>query len=357
MAAPMPHHRTPDFAAIVAQVREDLRWLMQAEGEAVALTGTGTTGMEALVANFVDPGGLFVSVGGGKFAERWGQIARAYGVPSLELAVQWGRAAEPEALAALLDAHPEVKAVALTAVETSTGVVHPIEALCAVVRRRDDVVLLVDGITAVGVMPLPADRLGIDGLVVGSQKIFAVPPGLCAVAISPRAWRLQPSPGLPRFSLDLRREADKQATGQTAFSPAITLWMGMSAALEGLRGEGLEGLWARHALAGRAARAGGAALGLGCFAEVPCDAVTALLVPEGIDGQALVRAVRDRGVVISGGQDSLKGRIVRIGHLGSLTVEDVVMALGALGESLAQLGWGVDPRAGAAAASAIGAAR
>ncbi len=336
MAGQLIHHRTPAFEAIMREVGQGLGWLYQTQQDVLVLTGSGSTGMEAALVNFARSDAPVVCVGGGKFALRWAEVARAYGVEVVLLEVPWGQAASPEALGELLEAHPNTAAVTITANETSTGVHHPIEALCAVVRERSEALLLVDGITAVGVQDLGMDALGIDALVTGSQKVYAVPPGLAFVGVSERAWsRLG---DLPRYGLDLARERARQCDGQTAFSPAISLIFGLQAALRLLREEGLEALWGRHARCAQATRAGVAALGLELFSAAPCNAVTAVRVPDGLDGVALATRCLELGAVIAGGQSHLKGKILRIGHLGSHRRADVIHALSTLELALESMG-------------------
>lgn len=356
MSGALPHHRTPAFSDILAEVHDGLRWLYQTEHDVLVMTGSGSTGMEAAVVNFADPQGQLLCIGGGKFGERWGAIARGYGLDVVDQPVVWGEAADPGELAALLDANPGVTAVTLTAVETSTGVRHPLEALCDVVRAREGVLMLVDGITAVGAMDVPMDKLGVDVLITGSQKIYAVPPGLTFLGVSPRAWARQPSPGVPRYGLDMVRERDAQRRSQTAFSPAISLIMGAREALALLREEGREAMWARHRRNAAAVRAGVQALGLSLLAKVPCDSVTAVKVPEALDGLALLEQARALGVIFAGGQGDLKGRIFRIGHLGSHDRGDVIHALATLELTLHAQGWPLRFGAGVGAALAVFAA-
>ncbi len=339
MSAPLVHHRTDAFREIARRVQSGLQWLYETRDWVLTLTGSGTVGMEAAVVNFADPTRTLLTIGGGKFGCRWTEIARAYGLDVVELEVEWGSPASPEALDALLDRYPSTSAVAFSACETSTGVLHPVEELCAVVRNRADVLLLVDGITSVGVSPLPMDAWGIDVLVSGSQKIFAVPPGLTCLGISARAWSLQPSPGLACYSLDLQRELQHQREAQTSFTPATSLWMGLAQSLALMQKEGREPMWSRHALHASAVRAAVKALGFGLVSKRPCNAVTAIKIPPAIDALELVANMRQRGTIIAGGQGPLRGKIVRIGHLGSLGQRDILAGLGDFELALQEQGW------------------
>lgn len=351
MSAPLLHHRTEAFTALLREVQAGLQALLCTEALPLVIPGSGSTGMEAALVSFASPGRPAVCVGGGKFGCRWAEIARAYGLETHTLEVAWGDAADPAALAALLRAVPEASVVTLTACETSTGVWHPVEALCAVAREvAPDALLLVDGITAVGVHPLPMDALGIDALVVGGQKIFALPPGLAVIAASDRALGRG---GLPRYTLDLHREHREQSQGKTAFTPPTALLMGLRASLEELTDIGLAALHQRHHLHAEATRAGLAALGLPLVAAAPCDAVTAFYPPAGIPARALQAALRAQGVVTAGGQGPLTGRIVRFGHLGSHGRPEILTALSSLELALSQLHHPITPGAALAAAQQV----
>jgi aspartate aminotransferase-like enzyme len=354
MALPVIHHRTPQFGAVLAEVQEGLRELFGTAGDVLTLAASGTGAMEGAVTNLLSAGDEVVVVNGGKFGERWTKICQAYGVVVHEVTVEWGRAVRPEAVAAALDAHPAARAVFVQASETSTCVLHPIPELATLTRRRDTL-LVVDGITAVGVIELPMDRLGIDVLVTGSQKALMLPPGLAFVALSERAWAATERARLPRFYFDFRRERKGVAERSTAWTPAISLVQGLRVALGMMRGEGWPAVYARHDRLARAARAGATGLGLGLLApEAPSPAATAVLVPEGVDGAALVRYLRDRmGVTFAGGQDKLKGRIARLAHLGYVGTFDVVTALAALELALRHFGAAVTLGRGVGAAEAI----
>jgi len=354
MAMPLVHHRTPEFAAVLAEVQEGLRALFGTAGEVLVLTASGTGAMEGAITNLLSPGDEAIVVNGGKFGERWTKICQAYGVAAHEIRVPWGEAVRTEAVAAALDAHPKARAVCVQASETSTCALHPVPVLADLVRGRDTL-LIVDGITAVGVLELPMDRLGIDVLITGSQKALMVPPGLAFVALSPRAWEAAERARLPRFYFDFRRERKGVAERSTAWTPAISLVRGVRVALEMLQAEGLPNVWARHDRLARATRAGVTALGLGLLArEAPSPAGTAALLPAGVDGTALFRYLRDRmRVTFAGGQDQLKGKIIRLAHLGWVDAFDVVTGLAALELALQQFGQPVTLGRGVGAAEAI----
>jgi aspartate aminotransferase-like enzyme len=354
MALPVIHHRTPQFGAVLAEVQEGLRELFGTAREVLVLAASGTGAMEGSVTNLLSPGDEVVVVNGGKFGERWTKICQAYGVRVHEVVVEWGRAVLPAAVAAALDEHPAARTVFVQASETSTCALHPVPELARLTRQRDTL-LVVDGITAVGVLDLPMDRLGIDVLITGSQKALMLPPGLALVALSERAWAATERAKLPRFYFDFRKERKGVAERSTAWTPAISLVQGLRVALGLMRAEGWPALYARHDRLARATRAGATALGLRLLAPAaPSPAATAVFVPDGVDGAALVRYLRDRmHVTFAGGQDQLKGKIVRLSHLGYVGTFDVITGLAALELALAHLGASVTFGRGVGAAEAV----
>jgi aspartate aminotransferase-like enzyme len=354
LAQPVIHHRTPQFGAILAEAEDGLRELFGTTQDVLMLAASGTGAMEGAVTNLLSPGDEVVVVNGGKFGERWTKICQAYGVQAHEVKVEWGQAVRVEAVAAALDAHPKARAVFAQASETSTCVLHPVPGLAELTRRRD-LLLIVDGITAVGVIELPMDRLGIDVLITGSQKALMLPPGLAFVALSERAWKATETARLPRFYFDFRRERKGIAERSTAWTPAISLIYGLRAALGLMRAEGWPALYARHERLARATRAAVTALGMKLLApESPSPAATAAIVPAGVDGAALVRYLRDRmRVTFAGGQDQLKGKIVRLAHLGYVGALDVVAGVAALELALRHFGAAVELGRGVGAAEAV----
>jgi len=355
MALPVIHHRTPQFGDVLAEVQEGLRALFGTTQDVLVLAASGTGAMEGSVTNLLSPGDEAVVVNGGKFGERWTKICQAYGVVPHEVKVEWGRAVDPEAVRAALDAHPKARALYVQASETSTCALHPVAALAEITRTRN-VLLVVDGITAVGVVELPMDRLGIDVLLTGSQKALMLPPGLAFAALSPRAWAATETAKLPRFYFDFRRERKGVHERSTAWTPAISLIQGLRVALRMiLVDEGLPAVYARHERLARATRAAATALGLRLLApDAPSPAATAVHLPDGVDGSALFRYLRDRmHVTFAGGQDQLKGKIIRLAHLGHVGAFDVVTGIAALELALHRFGATVELGRGVGAAEAV----
>jgi aspartate aminotransferase-like enzyme len=352
MAQPMIHHRTPEYEALFADVRRDLRLLFQCKNEVLMFAASGTGAMEGAVVNTLSPGDRVIVVRGGKFGERWADICQAYGLHVLPVDVPYGKSVDPEAVAGALERAPASKAVFATHSETSTGAVHDIQALAGIVRRTE-ALLVVDAITSLGVMDLPMDAWGVDVAVSGSQKALMLPPGLSFAALSDRAWERVPLARLPKFYFDFARERKAIVGNQSAYTPAVSLVVGLRETLRLILTEGLPGVFARHDRLARAARAGVQALGLTLFAEHPGAACTAVTAPPGIDGGAIVKGMRKRSVTIAGGQGSMKGKMFRISHMGYVDSFDVLTALGALEMVLADLGHPVSFGAGVGAAQRV----
>lgn len=353
MAATMIHHRTPQFGKIFGEAREWLKHLFGTQSDVLILASSGTGAMEAAVCNLFSPGEKVLVVNGGKFGERWVKISQAYGLEAIQLKVEWGKAVRVDVVEKHLKVYPEIRGVLIQASETSTTVLHPVREIAELTRNGP--LLLVDGITAVGVLPVPMDEWGIDALVTGSQKALMLPPGLGFIALGDRAWQRTASAKLPRFYFDLQLERKNQQKNSTAFTPAVSLIFGLHAALEMLEIEGLERVYARHDRLARATRAAATALGLKLLApENPSPAATGIVLPDGIDGENLLDVLRDHmGVTFAEGQDDLKGRIIRIAHVGYMGAFDVLVAVGALEMALKKFNHPVKLGQGVAAAQEI----
>ncbi len=352
MAQPIIHHRTPEYEALFADVRRDLRLLFQCQNEVLMFAASGTGAMEGAVVNTLSPGDLVVVVRGGKFGERWAEICEAYGVRVHPVDVPYGQSVDPAAIAAALHREPDAKAVLATHSETSTGAMHDIQAIAAVVRQTK-AILVVDAITSLGVMDLPMDAWGVDTVVAGSQKALMLPPGLAFAAVSDKAWALAPRARLPRYYFDFAAERKAIQANQSAYTPAVSLVVGLRESLRLILAEGLSNVFARHERLARATRAGIQALGLELFAEHPGNACTAAKAPATVDGGTIVKGLRARGITIAGGQGSMKGKIFRIAHMGYVDGFDILTVLGALEMVLAGLGHPLTLGRGVAAAEEV----
>ncbi|MGH7803578.1 MAG: pyridoxal-phosphate-dependent aminotransferase family protein [Candidatus Binatia bacterium] len=354
MAEPMIHHRTPQFSAEFADVRERLKRLFGTARDVLMLASSGTGAMEAAVVNLLSAGDRVIVVNGGKFGDRWTKLGATYGIKVEEIKVEWGEAVHVEVVAAALESFPDAKAVFVQASETSTTAVHPIEEI-AKLTRRTDALLVVDGITAVGVYDLPMDRWGIDVLITGSQKALMLPPGLALIALSERAWKRAEGKHLPAFYFDLKRERKNHADNTTAWTPAVSLILGLQKVLQMLEEETYEKVYARHARLAAATRAAVQALGLKLLApNAPSPATTGFFVPEAVDGGKFVKYLRDKmGITFAGGQDHLKGKIVRVAHIGYFGSFDIITAIAAIELALVKFGARVEYGTGVAAAQKV----
>ncbi len=355
MAGPVMHHRDPGYEVLFQEVREGLKYVFQTKQEVLVLASSGTGAMEAAVCNTLSRGDEALVVRGGKFGERWGEICEAYGVNVTPLDVTWGQAVDPGLIKKALDAKPSIKAVLVQASETSTGVMHPIKEIADIVKNRAGTILIVDAISALGVSDLPMDQWGIDVLVSGSQKALMLPPGLAFIALSAKAWGFAEKSNLPKFYFNLKEELAVAQKNQSQFTPAISLVVGLREALKMLKEEGLENVFKRHALLARATREAVKALGLELLAPTaPSNALTAIKAPEGVDGKKLKKNFEDQfGLIIAGGQSQLKGKIIRIAHIGYFQSLDIIQAVSTLELVLKGLGYPVKLGAGVKAAEEI----
>jgi aspartate aminotransferase-like enzyme len=333
-----PHHRTEVFRATYKKVSDDLKWLHETQGEVLMLAASGTGAMEACVVNLMAPGEKALVVVGGKFGERWANLCKAYGVPYEAITVEWGHAVEPAVIDRALAADPAITTVFVQQSETSTATLYDIEGFAKVTRARGKR-LVVDAITGVGMHPMKQDAWGVDVVVTGSQKGLMSPPGIATVSLAP--WALDAIEGqkLPRFYFDLRKARKSLPEGESAFTPAVSLVFAVGEALDMMKEEGLAEVHRRHARLGAATRAGAQAIGFSLFSKSPADSVTALLPPEGVDVSAVVKRLRvTHGITVAGGQDHMKGKMLRIGHMGSYDLSDIYVVLGALEECVNTLG-------------------
>lgn len=349
LARPAIHHRTEGFRRVLADTTKGLAELFGTEGTVVTLGATGSGAMEAAVVNLVEPGTAPLVVEAGKFGERWAKILRAYGVEPEVLSFEWGRSADPAAVAQKLAAQP-APVVFFTHSETSTGALNDAEAIARVAHDHG-ALAVADTVTSLGVHDLRMDLMGLDVCISGSQKGLMLPPGLGFVALGRRALEALDGPRLPRFYMDLRKAAQTALEGDTPFTPPTALIVGLSETLAMIREEGREAVVARHAANAAATRAAVTSLGLSLFAERPSNAVTAVHAPAGLDAGPIVKGMRERhGMVIANGQDRLKGVSFRIGHMGAYDAADIVAVVGALEAVLFSLGQSIEPGAGVAAA-------
>ena len=356
-ARQMINHRGPEFAAMLERILTGMKPYFGTTDDIAMLSCAGSGGLEAAVVNTLSPGDPVVGVSIGSFGDRFAKIATVYGADVTKVEAEWGYAAAADEVREVLRARPGTKAVLLTHNETSTGVMNPIAALAAAVREETpEALILVDSVSGLGAVPFEMDEWGVDLVVTGSQKAWMSAPGLAMIAASPRAWTAMETSTMPRFYLDLRAHRDSHANGQTPWTPAIAVVYQVDEGLRLMAVEGKAGVFARHEACAAASRAGLSALGFELFADpaFASKTVTAANVPEDLDWKAFNGEVKRRGVVLAGGQGKLTGKIFRLGHLGSVTLEEILGAMSTLEIASIAAGRAVVPGSAVAAAQVAG---
>jgi serine---pyruvate transaminase len=351
-AQPMIHHRGPDFKATLARVIERLKQVFATENEMLTFTSAGTGVMESAVQNLCSPGDRVLVVSHGYFGERFAAIAEVYGCDLVHLRYPWGESPSADEVGEKLDEMGGAKAVFLTHSDTSTGVVSDLRSIAERLNGTD-AVTVVDAISSLAAVPLETDAWGLDVVITSSHKALMCPPGLAFASVSERAFETARETASPRYYFDWERTRAKQEKGENPFSPAISLYLGLDVALGMILEEGLRAAYERHVRLGRACRAGVKAMGLELFSpdEDRAAVVTAIRMPSDVDGQAVVLSMRERsGVTIIGGQGELRGKIVRIGHIGYVDVFDVTTALAAFEVAMVEAGADIERSAAVTAA-------
>ncbi|MGF1488021.1 MAG: pyridoxal-phosphate-dependent aminotransferase family protein [Prochloraceae cyanobacterium] len=336
-------HRSGDFSKIMAEVTENLKWLHQTKNDVLVVSASGTGAMEAGIINFLNAGDRVLVGSNGKFGDRWGKIATAYGMDVDLITAEWGQPLDTEIFRAKLEADTEkqIKAVIITHSETSTGVLNDLETIATYVKAHGEALTIVDAVTSLGAVNLPIDEWGLDVVGSGSQKGYMIPPGLGFVSVSEKAWQAYSNCKTPRFYFDLgpyRKSAQKNTT---PFTPPVNLIFALQVALQMMKAEGLESIFARHNRLARATRAGVKALGLDLLApdRAYSTAVTAV-APTNFAAEDIRKIMNQRfDISLAGGQDHLKGKIFRIGHLGFVSDRDILTALSSLEATLTELGY------------------
>jgi len=340
MALPIVHHRSPDFRPTYRQVLDRLKDVYRTQTEVLLYTASGTAGLESVVANLTSPGDRVVAVSAGYFGERWADIARAYGCEVEHIAYEWGETPSADDVASRLAELGGANVVLVTQSETSTGVVCDVRAFAAAAKEAGTLIA-VDAISSLGAVPCETDEWGLDSVVSGSQKALMSPPGLMTVSVSDAAWKAREGAAAPRFYLDWERTRVAQESLDAAFTPAVSILMGLNVALGLILERGLEAAFDEHVRLGRACREGVKAMGLELFSpdDDSSAVVTTVRVPESIDGAQLLLDLRDRfGITLAPGQGPLKGKVFRVGHLGYYDVFDITTALAGIELALAEAG-------------------
>ncbi|PSB14608.1 aminotransferase [filamentous cyanobacterium CCP2] len=350
-------HRSGDFSKVIAEVTEGLKWLHQTQNDVLILASSGTGAMEAGIINFLSPGDRVLVGTNGKFGDRWGQICDTYGLNATRISAEWGKPLDPEEFRKHLesDTEKQIKAVIVTHSETSAGVLNDLETINRHVKAHGEALIMVDAVTSLGATSVPIDAWGLDVVASGSQKGYMLPPGLGFVAVSPKAWEAYPNAKLPRFYLDLGKYRKEAAKNSHPFTPPVNMFFGLQVALQMMKKEGLENIFARHHRQMNATRAAMRALNLPLFApdHAASPAITSV-APMGVEAEQIRSVMRKQfDIALAGGQDHLKGKIFRIGHLGFVSDRDILTALGALEATLQTLNYDFTPGAGVSAAAKV----
>ncbi len=353
MAQPIDYHRSESTVALIKDVLQKLKHVFQTENDVLFLTSSGTGGMEGAVANLLSRGDKVIVIQSGKFGERWADICTVFDVEVIPIDVTWGNAVEPQAVETLLTEHPDIKAVFATLCETSTGVLHDIEALARLTRVRPTL-LVVDAVSGLGADDLQMDNWAVDVVVSCTQKGLMTPPGLAVVALNQRAWDAVERSDLPKYYFDFRKAYESGLDGSVPYTPAVTLLTALQCALDRICEEGIRNTINRHNHLATATRSAVKALGLSLFATSPANTVTAIRLPEEVDGKAFINLMLDEyGITYAGGQSQLSGKIVRIAHLGWMNENDVIVAISAFERGLMEIGCAVPIGAGVTAAQEV----
>lgn len=350
-------HRSGEFSQIMEDVTANLKWLHQTQNDVLMLTVSGTGAMEAGMINFFSPGDRVLVVHNGKFGERWAEVAKAFALDVQEVTAPWGQPIDPDAVKSALDADTAkaIKGVIVTHSETSTGVINDLETISKHIKAHG-ALIIVDAVTSLGAVNVPIDEWSLDVVCSGSQKGFMLPPGLGFVTVSPKAWSAYKVAKLPRYYMDLGKYSKDAAKNTTPFTPPVNLIFALQVALKMMKAEGLENIFARHQRHMSATRAAATAMGLPLYAPEGhgSPAITAV-APTTVDAEQIRSVMKKKfDIVLAGGQDHLKGKIFRIGHLGFVADRDILTAIAALEGTLVELGHtGFTPGAGVAAAAQV----
>ncbi|MBU0880888.1 MAG: alanine--glyoxylate aminotransferase family protein [Candidatus Omnitrophica bacterium] len=353
MAKPIIHHRTKEYQAIFKDVTDGLKKMFKTANDVYTFTSSGTGAMEASIVNVCSPGDKIIVVRGGKFGERFGDIAKAYGVDVIPLDVPWGSGPCPADIKDLLKANPGVKGVYTTLCETSTATVFDIKAIGEIVKATD-ALYVVDVISGLGADKFENDAWGVDIAICGSQKGLMIPPGLAFCSVSEKVWKAVEASSLPKFYFNFKKYKKSMAAIDTPFTSAITLVIGLKKALETLNAKGIDNVIAEHTAQANAFRDAAKAMGLGLLSKFPSNAVTAVNTPAGMDADALIKLLKtDYGVTFAGGQEQLKGKLFRAAHMGGIDKEHTIESIKALESALLKMGYNFKAGSGVEAATRI----
>lgn len=343
MAKPIMHHRTDEFLSIAKEVFEGLKYLFQTKNDVLILASSGTGAMEASITNLFSKGEKIIVINGGKFGERFAEIGKAYGLDVTDVKVEWGNSLPKEELEKIIEKNKDAKGVFVNLCETSTATSFDVKGYGEIVSKYEDIILVVDAISSLGAVPCYMDDWKIDCLLTGSQKAFMLPPGLSFISLSEKAWEKNKNSNLPKYYFDLKKYKKSLEKFDFPFTIPVSLIVGLNKSIQIIKQYTIEKIWEEHKKRATATREAIISMGLKLLSSSPSDAVTAILLPENIDGEQLLKFIRKNyGISFAPGQDKLKGKIVRISHLGWQDEFDVLTSLNALGVGLEKFGYKVD---------------
>lgn len=336
------HHRTPEFTNIFLQTRENLQKILNTKNDVLMFASSGTGAMEACIVNFFNPKDKVLVINAGKFGERWRELAKNYGLDVIDYQIEWGKTYDNEKVEQITRENPDIKGILVQHSETSTTTVHDLEFLAKISDSLEDCILVVDGITSVGVYKVFPEQIGIDLLITGSQKALMLPPGLSILYYSKKAQRRLDSSSLPKYYFSVKAESKKQEKGQTAYTPAINLIVALNESLKMILDEGLDNLEKRHAIMGQMVRESMKEIGLKLLSESPSNSATGVYTPDGIDADQFRKQLQKLGIRVAGGQDHLKGKVIRIAHMGYFDYLDMIEVISGIEITLSKSGYRVD---------------
>lgn len=336
------HHRTPEFTNIFLETRENLQKLLNTKRDVLMLTSSGTGAMESSIVNFFSQGDKVLVINAGKFGERWAKISKTYGLNVINYKIEWGETYDKDRLDEIIKLNQDLKGILVQHSETSTTTLHDVKYLAKICNFLDDCLLVVDGITSVGVYEVYPEEIGIDILVTGSQKALMLPPGLSVLYYSEKAEKRLEKSNIPKFYLNVKEESKKQSRGQTAYTPAISLIIALNESLKLMLKEGIPNLAKRHEILAKMTREAVKELGLKLLSKSPSNSATGVYTPEGINADDLRKQLLKVGFRVAGGQDHLKGKIFRIAHMGYFDIMDMLQLIAGLEIALNKMGYKVE---------------
>jgi len=335
-------HRRKEFQDLVESTTKNLQWLHQTKNDVLTITGSGTAAMEAGIINTLSSGDKVICGENGKFGERWVKVAKEFGLEVIKIDSEWGTPLDPEAFKKVLekDEQKEIKAVILTHSETSTGVINDLETISSYIRAHNTALSIDDCVTSLGACNVPVDEWKLDIVASGSQKVYMIPPGLSFIAMSQKAWEASEKSNLPKFYLNLKSYRKSLLTNSNPYTPAVNLVFALDEALKMMREEGLDNIFQRHNKHKLAMSNAVKALNLKLFADEKylSPSITAIKT-EGIDAEEFRKTIKNNfDILLAGGQDHLKGKIFRVGHLGYVNDRDIITVVSAMSNTLLKLG-------------------